>query len=395
MKNTVNSIYIFSEEYPIEALRAIVLNADESKPYMMNALEEVINKPDKALSEDYFIHLYALAFLGETKSIDAFQVIQRFLSIPDEYLNPLLGDFSEGYMDHVIYHTFNGDEKWIHQYIRDKSVNEFIRNTILKGYAAYLIHRLRDKQKLILFLKDLIKDKQQDMMSFVVAVVVDFHLIELIRDVYDLYEENLIEYSFFGNFDSVVDAMFDYKFESEIHHDMSLVDSFKNWYCFKKVEENDKDYSNDFLNHMIKKEPVEKSSKIKRNDPCPCGSNKKYKKCCLNKSDEEDFITEDYAKWMKNYPVKVTTENQLSLVDLFDGDSIKIDELLYLALHHRDIPMWIKRDHNEEERKKLIYLKKAKALLDDKMKKESLNDYETYDEKYMIHYKVKDWIDLA
>ncbi len=30
-------------------------------------------------------------------------------------------------------------------------------------------------------------------------------------------------------------------------------------------------------------EPVVKSKKIGRNDPCPCGSGKKYKKCCLNK----------------------------------------------------------------------------------------------------------------
>jgi uncharacterized protein YecA (UPF0149 family) len=28
---------------------------------------------------------------------------------------------------------------------------------------------------------------------------------------------------------------------------------------------------------------VVKSKKIGRNDPCPCGSGKKYKKCCLNK----------------------------------------------------------------------------------------------------------------
>ncbi|MBS7360211.1 MAG: preprotein translocase subunit SecA [Oscillospiraceae bacterium] len=30
----------------------------------------------------------------------------------------------------------------------------------------------------------------------------------------------------------------------------------------------------------VKKEPVKKSSKPGRNDPCPCGSGKKYKKCC-------------------------------------------------------------------------------------------------------------------
>jgi preprotein translocase subunit SecA len=30
------------------------------------------------------------------------------------------------------------------------------------------------------------------------------------------------------------------------------------------------------------KQPVKRSSKkIKRNDPCPCGSGKKYKKCCM------------------------------------------------------------------------------------------------------------------
>jgi preprotein translocase subunit SecA len=28
--------------------------------------------------------------------------------------------------------------------------------------------------------------------------------------------------------------------------------------------------------------PVRKGKKIGRNDPCPCGSGKKYKKCCLN-----------------------------------------------------------------------------------------------------------------
>ena len=28
---------------------------------------------------------------------------------------------------------------------------------------------------------------------------------------------------------------------------------------------------------------------IKRNDRCPCGSGKKYKKCCMNKEDDESY----------------------------------------------------------------------------------------------------------
>jgi preprotein translocase subunit SecA len=33
----------------------------------------------------------------------------------------------------------------------------------------------------------------------------------------------------------------------------------------------------------VKKAPVRKAVKVGPNDPCPCGSGKKYKKCCYLK----------------------------------------------------------------------------------------------------------------
>lgn len=38
------------------------------------------------------------------------------------------------------------------------------------------------------------------------------------------------------------------------------------------------------LTRRVKTKQVESSKKIGRNDPCPCGSGKKYKKCCLQKN---------------------------------------------------------------------------------------------------------------
>ena len=35
----------------------------------------------------------------------------------------------------------------------------------------------------------------------------------------------------------------------------------------------------------VKKQPVRKAAKVGRNDPCPCGSGKKYKNCCIDKED--------------------------------------------------------------------------------------------------------------
>lgn len=40
----------------------------------------------------------------------------------------------------------------------------------------------------------------------------------------------------------------------------------------------------DFVEQPYKEDPVKLPSKIGRNAPCPCGSGKKYKHCCLNKN---------------------------------------------------------------------------------------------------------------
>ena len=37
------------------------------------------------------------------------------------------------------------------------------------------------------------------------------------------------------------------------------------------------------VNAEVKKQPVKKDKKIGPNDPCHCGSGKKYKKCCMQK----------------------------------------------------------------------------------------------------------------
>lgn len=36
----------------------------------------------------------------------------------------------------------------------------------------------------------------------------------------------------------------------------------------------------------VTKSPVKKTNKVGRNDPCPCGSGKKYKNCCLLKESQ-------------------------------------------------------------------------------------------------------------
>lgn len=48
------------------------------------------------------------------------------------------------------------------------------------------------------------------------------------------------------------------------------------------------------LEEIKKQEESSRNKKIGRNDPCPCGSGKKYKHCCLNKVVKVDFRNEQY-----------------------------------------------------------------------------------------------------
>ena len=46
------------------------------------------------------------------------------------------------------------------------------------------------------------------------------------------------------------------------------------------IDIDDEQAMNEFMNYVNRQTSVSASSKVGRNEPCPCGSGKKYKKCC-------------------------------------------------------------------------------------------------------------------
>ncbi len=112
--------------------------------------------------------------------------------------------------------------------------------------------------------------------------------------------------------------------------------------------------------------------------PCPCGSGKKYKHCCLNcpkeETDESADLTEsekEQQKWLKDYPKAGIPESEreegkVYLEDYYGQESIEIDKLIYLALHHRAVPIWEERPkEGAEGQRKEAYLWQAFVKFDD------------------------------
>ena len=106
-----------------------------------------------------------------------------------------------------------------------------------------------------------------------------------------MLDEDLMDEMAMGKYDSCVDEMFlywekDYRF---CVSPLNTIESLRNWAMFEdsraqtkadKLADERKAFEK-MLRQMKKTGMQASAVKIGRNDPCPCGSGKKYKKCCM------------------------------------------------------------------------------------------------------------------
>jgi len=67
-------------------------------------------------------------------------------------------------------------------------------------------------------------------------------------------------------------------------HAITAACTMRGWQCIAGVEPDEPEDISDFERLMYPVTPA-RSAKVGRNEPCPCGSGKKYKRCCADKDE--------------------------------------------------------------------------------------------------------------
>jgi len=267
----------------------------------------------------------------------------------------------------------------------------------LGSYELLIKEGIVAKDESVSYLRSLIYDKLHPddssvVITGIVGCVIDARLFDMIPDVCFLYGHGRVDTSVHGGYDSFIDWMF-YKKQAKPSYIDDAIPEMEWWACFKN-ERNDRserdigDLSDMFANmeKEIKKEYAieQKPKKIGRNDPCPCGSGKKYKKCCIDAQQSKTSVAriEDRYDLLDMYP-----KNSALFEQMYDKDAIDIDMLVYKALHHRAIPIWVKRDREQERIGKIDYLNEALNLFLGKCQREQITSFASYDERFMVHYR--------
>ncbi len=280
---------------PDEALAAAVAQREAITPELLRVVEAVAADPAAfADHEDYWLHIFAIHLLAEFREPRAFAPILRLLSMPGEAgLPPIEKLLFEG-PERILASVYDGNPVPLYTLIESPTAKNFARDCAIHTLVA-LVHNDRlARADVTTYFRSLFREKLERKPSAVwdslVTAVGLLPAAELLDEVRAIYAAELADTAY-GEFAEVERDILDSEGPPLVK--IRLVDSaaaeLARWDAFAP----EPDFRAPVPNYLppaesillppepyIPPQPIVKGPKIGRNDPCPCGSGKKYKKCC-------------------------------------------------------------------------------------------------------------------
>ena len=393
-----------SQSFPKEAFQVITENEEEAKSYLREALEKAIREKTD-LDSDYQLHFYALFLLGQFQDKEAFQKIVELVSLPLEVVDYLIGDTVTSGLSDILYNTYDGDMSRLKQMIADKKIDEYVRADVLDVMGQLYLDGEIPETDWKSFLSQKIHRAQgyDHIYNRIADLICRCHFVDMLPEIRYMLDHDLMDERYLGKYDSCVDLMFEYSEEEEhfCAKSMDAAECLKSWAMFtdsntKNTDMGEKDLEKMFRVMKRAVNPPIRKKKIGRNDPCPCGSGKKYKFCCMNKPKEpidEIETPEERRRWLERYPAvgDERKPGRVYLDEYYDRESIETDKILYLGMMHRPGLIW-NRDEQKENRRTKEYLYLAFQKTVEMMNRESVTSLAEFDKKHSIHYRCEEWI---
>ena len=198
----------------------------------------------------------------------------------------MLGDIITQDYPNILASLYNGDLNSIKSVIENPDVYMFARDAAIRSLLALVVEGKLEKNLVINYLESLLDHNifrsSPEEMSFLISSMkelipscIDSH--GKVKEIIEmgLVDSTLLDIQDLMNRSSCEDNS--YELEKNYGYIKSAVDSMSWWHCFQE----DKAKFMDTQSYVRGINTPIRVIKIGRNDPCPCGSGKKYKKCCL------------------------------------------------------------------------------------------------------------------
>jgi hypothetical protein len=284
----------YSEGLPKEALKAASAQRVEMLPLFVEEIETYLALEPVARAKPtplfFIFHL-----LGEWREKAAYRPLARLLSLPGNEVDAIFGDSITTTSHRVMAGLFDGDPQPLYDIILDPNADEYLRASMIEALAMVTLRGDLDRDLAGRFLRDAFMEMlpQAECYAWVgwqsaIAMLGMSDLKILVKKAFD---RGFIDSHVLGFDDFEQDLKRGIECPGEPRrpddHEYTLfgdtVDELSGWYCFtEQYNEDQERWRQQADANPILSQPYENPFKgVGRNDPCPCGSGKKFKKCCL------------------------------------------------------------------------------------------------------------------
>ncbi len=259
---------------------------EEVAPRLVEALEELVANP--IVDEDYTVHLFAMHLLAAWRDSRAFRPLLSVAALRNHAaLEELFGDHMTESLGRCLASVSGGDVRALWGLCEDSGAYTWCRTAGLDALQACVIEGDADRDDVVARLQGLgvreaharrtqmaSQGPRSDVLDPLVILATDLGAAEMLPAIRDWFHEGLIDQAAIRPFDVEQNIMRDAGECLRLLRaggEGYLGDAWAEiswWACFS-----------DGKHRADRWEPMRHGEKVGRNDPCPCGSGKKYKKC--------------------------------------------------------------------------------------------------------------------
>ena len=275
-----------------KAVAEAISQREAITPELLHIIEDAtLRIKDIAQDEEYFAHIYAMFLLAQFREERAYQCIVDFFSADQKLVFDVTGDVITEDLGRILASVCGGDTGLIYGMIENPDLDEYVRSAGLEALVVLMAQGIITREEVMTYFQSLFYGKFEREPSFVwdslVAHSCDVYPGEVAEEIEQLFDEGLADPGFI-NPKYVDRCLSDGKDQALMRLAADASKTFidnaaeiAGWACFQPSRPISTKIP------MPEPEPIwtpalePKVRKVGRNDPCPCGSGKKYKKCCL------------------------------------------------------------------------------------------------------------------
>jgi hypothetical protein len=283
-----------TEGLPREALKAASAQRVEMLPLFLGEIENYLAlEPATRAKPTPLFFIFHL--LGEWREKAAYRPLTRLLRLPRRDVDAIFGDGITTTSHRVMAAVFDGDPEPLYDIILDPNADEFIRAGMCEALAMVTVRGELDRALTGRFLRDAFIELQPQAECYVwvgwqsaIAMLGMSDLKILVKKAFD---RGFIDGHALGfeHFEHDLRRGVEHPDEPRRPDDRDdtlfgdTVEELSGWYCFTEQYRDDQErWRRQTEADRARSQRLENPFKgVGRNDPCPCGSGKKFKKCCL------------------------------------------------------------------------------------------------------------------